>query len=158
VPEDRLAADLNQRLRNRNRLLPQPRAASPTKNRHWRPQGCHVSGALTRRPRTRSGGGGGLWAVAGSAGNCGEDRCLGAVLDRCVEAVLEADVLTRDVDVDEAAQVALLGDPLAQIGVLLEHGVERLADGRALDFKLALAAGGGLELGGDLDGDGHRPD
>ena len=47
-----------------------------------------------------------------------------------VEAVEEADVLAADVDVDEAAQVAVLGDPVAQLVVAVVEAVEHLADGR----------------------------
>ena len=45
----------------------------------------------------------------------------------------------RDVDVDEAAQVAVaVGDPLAQLGVLVVEAVEHLADRRAVDARLGL--------------------
>src|ERR1043166_7990739 len=90
-----------------------------------------------------------------AARNRRQDGPLVAVVDRGVEALLEADVLAGDVDVDEAAQVAVLGDPLAQIAVRLEDGVERLADGRALDLHLGLAVGGGAELGRNLHRDCH---
>ena len=86
-----------------------------------------------------------------AAGDGGEDRHLVAVGDGGLEAVLEADVLAADVDVDEAPQVPVLGDALAQAVVLVEDRVERLADGPALDLELALAAGGGAELRRDLD-------
>src|SRR4051812_33677181 len=49
-----------------------------------------------------------------AAGYGGEDRDLVAVLDGRVEPVEEADVLAGHVDVHEAAQVAVLRDPLAQ--------------------------------------------
>src|SRR4029077_17224328 len=73
-----------------------------------------------------------------------------------IEAVLKPDVLPRDIDVDEAPEIPILGDPLAKAVVLLEDGVQRLADGRTLDLELSLAAGGGAELRGDLHGDAHR--
>src|SRR3954453_22253747 len=91
-----------------------------------------------------------------AAGDGGEDRDLVAVVHRCVEPVLEADVLAGDVDIHEAAQVAVLGDALPEAIVLVEDGVERLADGRALDLQLSVAAGCGAELGRDLHGDAHR--
>ena len=65
----------------------------------------------------------------------GQDRDLVAVLDRGVEAVEEADVLAADVDVDEPAQAAVLGDPAAQLAVTLVQRVEHLADGRAVDRR-----------------------
>src|SRR5262245_49942225 len=60
-----------------------------------------------------------------------EDRHLVAVFDLGLQALLEADVLAADVDVDEAAQVAVLGDPLAQVAVGLEDRVEHLANAGA---------------------------
>src|SRR5262249_36104223 len=77
-----------------------------------------------------------------AAGDGGEDRHLVAVGDLRVEAVLEADVLAGDVDVDEPAQIPVLGDPLAQAVVLVEDRLERLADGGSLDLQLAPATGG----------------
>src|SRR5262245_35383670 len=85
-----------------------------------------------------------------------QDRDLVALADRGLEALLEADVLAADVDVDEAAQVAVLGDPLAQVGVRLEDGVEHLAHGRAGHLHLGVATGCGAELGRDLHGDCHQ--
>src|SRR5262245_42330077 len=95
-------------------------------------------------------------AGVSTAGDRREDRHLVAVGHGSVESVLEADVLAGDVDVDEAAQVPVLGDPLAEAVVLVEDRVQRLADGRAVDLELALAAGGGAELGGNLHRDAHR--
>src|SRR5262249_26260933 len=95
-------------------------------------------------------------APESAAGDGGEDRHLVAVVHGGVEAVLKANVLARDVDVDEAPQIPVLGDPLAEPVVLLEDRVERLTDGGALNLQLALAAGGGAELRGDLHGDAHR--
>src|SRR6185295_5593424 len=71
-----------------------------------------------------------------ATGDGWEDGDLGAVVDLGLEALLEADVLAADVDVDEAAQVAVLGDPLAQPSVRLEDRVEHLTDGRAADLEL----------------------
>src|SRR5919109_682808 len=87
----------------------------------------------------------------------GQDRHLVAVGELRLQAVLEADVLTRDVHVHEPAQSAILGDPLAKLGVLVEDGVERLTDGGPLDLDLALALGNPAKLRRDLDCDRHRP-
>ena len=76
--------------------------------------------------------------MASATGDGREDGHLGAVVDLGLEALLEADVLAADVDVDEAAQVAVLGDPLAQPAVRLEDGVEDLANGRATDLEFRL--------------------
>src|SRR3954471_1857530 len=76
------------------------------------------------------------------AGDGRQDRDLVAVVDGGLEALLEADVLAGDVDVHEAAQVAVLGDPLAKAVVAIEHRVEGLADGGRIDFHLGLAIGG----------------
>src|SRR6185437_11818203 len=95
-------------------------------------------------------------ARALAARNGRQDRHLVAVIDRGLQAILEADVLAGDVDVDEAAQIAVLGDALAESVVLVEDRIEGLADGRALDLELALATGRGAELGGNLHGDAHR--
>src|SRR5204862_541544 len=91
-----------------------------------------------------------------TAGYRWEDRHLVAVGDRRVEAVLEADVLTGHVNIDEAAQVAVLSDPLPQPVVLVEDRVACLPDRGALDLDLALAAGRGSQLRGDLHGYRHR--
>src|SRR6187402_663539 len=94
-------------------------------------------------------------AAPSAAGDCRQDRYLVAVVDRGLQALLEADVLAGDVDVDEAAQVAVLGDPVAQAFVGVEDGVEDLADGAPFHLQLGLAAGGGAQLGRDLHGDAH---
>src|SRR5690349_24687368 len=91
-----------------------------------------------------------------ATGDGREDRYLVAVVDLRLQAVLEADVLAADVDVDEAAQVAVLGDPLTQVAMGLEDGVEDLADGGAGDLDLSLPAGRCAQLGRDLPGDGHQ--
>src|SRR5690349_18788514 len=56
----------------------------------------------------------------------GQDGDLVALVERRVEAVAEADVLAADVDVHEAAQLAVLGDAVAQPVEALVEGVERL--------------------------------
>ena len=93
VPEDRLAADLDQRLGDRVRLLLQAGPAPAAEDRD------RDVGAL----------------ASAATGDGGQDRHLVAVGERRVEAVLKADVLAGDVDVDEAPQRAVLGDPLAQV-------------------------------------------
>src|SRR6478735_6719670 len=90
-----------------------------------------------------------------AAGHRGQNGYLVAVVDRRLKPLLEADVLAADVDVDEAAKVAVLGDAVAEAAVGVEDRVEHLAHGRAFDFELGVAAGGGAQLRGDLHGDTH---
>ena len=66
----------------------------------------------------------------------GQDRDLITFVDLRLQPLLKANVLTADIDVDEAAQVAVLGDPLTQVPVGLEDGIEDLADGGARDLDL----------------------
>src|ERR1700760_4607817 len=95
--------------------------------------------------------------AAGSPSGYGwQDRYVVAVLDARLEALLEADVLAGDVDVDEAAQGAVLGDPLPQVAIGGEDGVERLPDVGPIHFDFRLSAGGGAQLGRDLHGDAHQ--
>src|ERR1700760_1371702 len=97
--------------------------------------------------------------AAGSPSGYGwQDRDVVAVLDAGLEALLEADVLAGDVDVDEAAQRAVLGDPLPQAAVRGEDGGERPPPVVAPHLDLGLAAGGDAELGRDLHGDAHLDD
>src|SRR5437763_9462220 len=103
--------------------------------------------AGTPQPRT--------CARRSAAGDRGEDRHLVAVGHWRVETVQETDVLAADVDVDEPAQPAILGDAAAQLAVAVVKGVEHLADGLAVDARRRLAVGGGSELGWDLDRDCH---
>src|SRR5918994_6880524 len=56
-------------------------------------------------------------------GDCRKDRHFVAVGQLGFEPVLEADVLTGDIDVDEAAKRAVLGDALTQPVVLVEDRV-----------------------------------
>src|SRR5690242_6979090 len=91
-----------------------------------------------------------------STGDGRQDGDLVTVFHGGVQAVEEANVLPFDVDVHEAAQVAVLGDPLAQSLEPLVQAVEHLADRRdVLDAGLRLAACDAAELGGDLDRDRH---
>src|SRR5215212_6166500 len=84
-----------------------------------------------------------------------KNRYLVAVLDRRLQPLLEADVLAGDVDVDEAAQVAVLRDPVTQAAMRVEDRIENLADGAALHLHLGFAAGRGAQLGRNLHGDRH---
>ena len=88
-----------------------------------------------------------------TAGYRGQDGYFVTVVDARLQPLLEADVLAGDVDVDEAAQVAVLGDAVPETTVGVEDGVEDLADGLAFHFQLAFAAGGGAQLRRDLHGD-----
>src|SRR5262245_36141002 len=91
-----------------------------------------------------------------ATGNGGKDCHLCTIIDGCIKAILEADVLAAHVDVDEAAQVAVLGNSLAQLAVRLEDGIEHLADGLSRDLHLGLPSGRRAELGRDLHGDCHH--
>ena len=147
VPEDRPAADLDQRLRHRLGPLAQPRpAAAAEDDDGWLHRFRHCGGYSP--PEVRSSA-----QPPATAGRIVTSSP--SLIDR-LQALLEADVLAADVDVDEAAQVAVLGDPLAQVAVGVEDGVEHLADGGALDLELGLAAGRGAQLGRDLHGDCHQ--
>src|SRR6185436_18768422 len=85
------------------------------------------SPVLGRSPGRVAKGGQGGGASAGGGGREAEqppgysaprhgrqDRHLVAVGDPGLEPVLEADVLAGDIDVDETAQVTVLGDPLTK--------------------------------------------
>src|SRR5687768_8876926 len=67
-------------------------------------------------------------------GDGGKDRHFVTVGELGLEAVLKSDVLAGDVDVDEAAQGAVLGDALAKAIVLIEDRIESLAHGAAFDL------------------------
>src|SRR5947208_15455803 len=83
---------------------------------------------------------------------------LAAVLYRRLQAVAEAHVLAVDVDVDEAAQAAVaVGEAVAQPGVLGVERLEDVADRLARHRDRRRAAGGGAQLGGQLDRDRHAP-
>src|ERR1700712_5530965 len=91
-----------------------------------------------------------------AAGHRGEDRHRVAVLDLGVQRTGEADVLVVDVDVDEAVQLALLGDEaVLQTRVLAVEIVDQRAEGRAAALDGLVAAGVGAQDGGDPDLDGH---
>src|SRR5262249_10923659 len=65
---------------------------------------------------------------------------LVAVLDRCREVVKVADILVVEIDVDEAAHLAVLEQPPGDAGILLAEVVEQLLDGAAgrLDDRLVV--------------------
>src|SRR5215218_5023531 len=143
MPEDRPAADLDQRLRHRLGSLAQPRPAAATENYdgwlHWV---RHCGGYSPPN-----------FGMASATRDRGEDGYLVAVPYGRLQPLLEADVLAGDVDVDEAAQVAVLGDPVAEAAVGVEDGVEHLADGPSVDLQLRRTSGRCPQLGRDLHGD-----
>src|SRR4051812_26496425 len=86
----------------------------------------------TRRPRQSRAG-----APALAAGDGRQDRDLGAVGHRRLEAVEVADVLAGQEDVDEPAQAAVVAaDARSQLAVLGIERLEHLADGAAGDARL----------------------
>src|SRR4051812_48399185 len=98
-----------------------------------------------------------MCATGSAAGDGRQDLHLAAVLDRRLQAVAEAHVLAVDVDVDEAAQAAVaVRQAVAQLRMLRVERLEHGADGVALDGDCRLAAGGGAQLRGELDGDAHQ--
>src|SRR6476659_7427841 len=90
-----------------------------------------------------------------AAGDGGQDGHLVAVLKRCVETVLEADVLAGHVHVDEPPQATVLGDPFPQVVVLAEERVHGLPPRGPVALALALAVRHTSKLCGDLHGDRH---
>src|SRR5687767_752778 len=90
-----------------------------------------------------------------ATGDGWQDRQLAPVGNRCVEAVLEADVLAAYVDVDETTQLAVVGDPRPQVLVLREERVEGLPHRAAFDLDLGVAADDCSQLGWNLDRDRH---
>src|SRR3954451_3086437 len=85
-----------------------------------------------------------------------QDRHGVAVLDRGVQRTGEAHVLVVDVDVDEAVQLALVGDEaVLQAGVLAVEVVDELGQGAAVALDGLRAAGVGAQDGRDPDLDGH---
>ena len=76
-------------------------------------------------------------SAASATGDGGKDRHFVAVRELGVEAVLKADVLARDIDVDEAPQRPIFGDPGAKVRVRVEDRIERFADRLAVDLDLS---------------------
>src|SRR5262245_58493150 len=94
-------------------------------------------------------------ALTGSApaGHRRQQPHLVALPDRRLEPVEITDVLAVDVDVDEAVELALVGQPLtAKRRELANERRDDLADGAAGEIELLLAAGLGPEDLGDPDG------
>src|SRR5688572_28553453 len=71
-----------------------------------------------------------------AAGDGRKDGELAARRDGGLHAIEVADVLAGQVDVDEAAQLAVLGDAAAKLLVLGEEVLEGRGDGVALDGDL----------------------
>src|SRR4051794_27571707 len=93
---------------------------------------------------------------ASAAGDRGEDGHRVAVLDLGVQRTGEANVLVVDVDVDEAVQLALLGDEaVLQTRVLAVEVVDERTERGAAALDGLVAAGVGAEDGRDPDLDGH---
>src|SRR6476619_5186063 len=95
-----------------------------------------------------------------AAGDGWEHDDLVAVADRGVEAAGEADVLVVDVDVDEAAQVALpllgLDEPFLDAGVVGLEVVDHLGQRCTLPVDGLLTVGVRAQDGRDTDLDCHQ--
>src|SRR4051812_17123981 len=90
-------------------------------------------------------------------GDGGKNRHFIPVLDRGLEPVQEADVLSLHIHVDEPTQIAVLGDPLLEAVEAVIQTVEHLADrGRLVDDRLGLAAGHSPKLRRNFHGHTHR--
>src|SRR5690349_5235479 len=94
-----------------------------------------------------------------AAGDRRNDGDTGAVGGRGLQPLLEADVVVVDVDVHEAAQLALVVQhPGGDAGVVLLQALDDLGEGRALGGDLGLATRVGAQDGGDANGHAHaRP-
>src|SRR5829696_1774478 len=91
-----------------------------------------------------------------AAGDGGQDRHRVAVLHLGVERPGEPHVLVVDVDVDEAVQLALLGDEaVLQTGVLAVQVVDECGEGAATALDGLVAAGVRAQDGRNPDLDGH---
>src|SRR5690348_3671167 len=127
---------------------PLPRGTGASCAGAWRGAPAPPSRDLSRAERA---------AERSASGDSRQDRQLGAVLDRRGQAVEKADVLARDVDVDEAPQRAVVViDARAQLVVADEQRLEHLAHVCAVDLGLGLATGRGTKLRGNLDADRHQ--
>src|SRR5205085_767105 len=103
-------------------------------------------------PRAARGAG-----VVLAAGDCRQDRYLRPVGHGGGEALEEAYVFSGHVDVDEAAQRAVLvRDPPAQLLEALEQAVEHLLHSGAFEQCLGFAPRRRPQLRGDLDDDRHQ--
>ena len=93
---------------------------------------------------------------ADAAGDRRDDAQRVAGLHRRLLAIEVADVFVVQVDVDEAAQLALVVvEVLLQPFVSRRQLSEQLADGGAVDFDDVLLAGEGPKGRGDIDLGGH---
>src|SRR5690606_23945259 len=94
-----------------------------------------------------------------AAGDRRNDRHAGPVRGRGPEALLEAHVVVVDVDVDEAAQLALVvQDAGGDARVVLLQVLDDLGEGRPLGVHLGLSTRVGAQDGRDADGHTHaRP-
>src|SRR4051794_11772101 len=90
-----------------------------------------------------------------TSGDGGDDAQFVAVLERRLQVVEVADVLVVEVDVDEAAHLAVLEQPAGDAGVLGAEVVEHLPDAGALDLDDRLVFGVLPHRGGDMDSDRH---
>src|SRR3954470_7749322 len=128
------------------------RLGSPTSGVPPRESTSEAKRAIRALPGRRTGRG----SRSAAARDRREDRHRVAVLDLGVERTGEAHVLVVDVDVDEAVQLALLGDEaVLQAGVLAVEVVDERAEGGAAALDGLVAAGVGAQDGRDPDLDGH---
>jgi hypothetical protein len=82
---------------------------------------------------------------------CRDDRDLGPFRDLRLQSLEEPDVLSIDVDVDEATELpGVVEDALLQAGVRVLQRVEDLLEGMTVRFDPIEAIGERAELGGDL--------
>src|SRR5205085_11326694 len=98
------------------------------------------SGGMRGKTAAPSGTSGSAASLISASGHGGDDRQLVAVLDRRGQVVQVADVLVVDVQVDEAAHLAVVEDALRQPGEagseVVQHRLDRVA--RGLHSGLAL--------------------
>src|SRR6478752_368153 len=90
-----------------------------------------------------------------AAGDGRQHDDLVAVAERGLEAADEAHVLVVDVDVDEAAQVAVLDQPVLDARVVGLEVVDERTEAGAVGGDRLLTAGVGAQDGRDPDLDGH---
>src|SRR5437660_3267600 len=100
---------------------------------------------------------GGLLLPPGPPCNGWQEHHDLAVLQWGVDALQEPDVLVPHVEVDEAADLAVVvEDPLEQLRVVPTHLLEQLLDTRSVHVQLGRPTGELAELGGDLQSNTHR--
>ena len=92
-----------------------------------------------------------------SSGDGGDDADFVAVLERRLAVFEEADVLLVDIDVDEAAHLALvIHEAFLDAGEARLQFDDRLADGGGVDFDQLLVVGQLAERRGDSDFFWHK--